>query len=197
MSYLRPSEPLELGFGGLSEEPIQTSVGQILPPEPVSQTKLQIKENKKLTPILQPEKPSQKTEIGKEINKMITEIKLTQKPKSILSAQEPPPSILQVQEVTPSILQATALPSITETLVKGEESLGTPIGEASVIIPAPLQQITKKWDELKAQGLIQGTRFRPNRSPIDGPTLKKQIKAVEPSWEPIPTGRVGGNKKKE
>jgi hypothetical protein len=51
----RPSEPtplsqptVELGFGGLSEEPIQTSVGQILPPEPISQGALEVKETKKL-----------------------------------------------------------------------------------------------------------------------------------------------------
>lgn len=50
----RPSEPtpltqetVELGFGGLSEEPIQTSVGQFLPPEPVSQGALEVKEAKK------------------------------------------------------------------------------------------------------------------------------------------------------
>ena len=50
----RPSEPtpltqptVELGFGGLSDEPIQTSVGQFLPPEPVSQGALEIKETKK------------------------------------------------------------------------------------------------------------------------------------------------------
>ena len=49
-----PSEPtplsqptVELGFGGLSEEPIQTSVGQFLPEEPVSQGALEIKEAKK------------------------------------------------------------------------------------------------------------------------------------------------------
>ena len=50
---------VELGFGGLTEESIQTSVGQILPEEPVSSTVLEVKEKKKkgktiLTPIEPP-----------------------------------------------------------------------------------------------------------------------------------------------
>jgi len=62
----RPIEPtplkqesVELGFGGLSEKPIETSVGQILPEEPISQGALEVKEAKKppktiLAPIPQP-----------------------------------------------------------------------------------------------------------------------------------------------
>jgi len=51
-------ETVELGFGGLSEEPIQTSVGQILPEEPVSQGALEVKESKKpLKTILEPLQP--------------------------------------------------------------------------------------------------------------------------------------------
>ena len=35
---------VEMGFGGLTEEPIQTSVGQFLPPEPVLQNELAVME---------------------------------------------------------------------------------------------------------------------------------------------------------
>lgn len=41
---------LELGFGGLTEEPVQTSVGQFLPPEPVSQEQL-LRKQQQLPPL--------------------------------------------------------------------------------------------------------------------------------------------------
>jgi hypothetical protein len=50
----KPVEPidptLELGFGGLIEESIQTSVGNILPPEPVSQEQL-LRKQQQLPPL--------------------------------------------------------------------------------------------------------------------------------------------------
>ena len=71
------SQPtVELGFGGLTEEPIQTSVGQILPEEPVSSSVLEVKKATK------------------------------KKTKTILSPIVPPPPITQAQEVAPSILEA-------------------------------------------------------------------------------------------
>lgn len=43
-------ETVEMGFGGLTEEPIQTSVGQFLPPEPVSQEQL-LRKQQQLPPL--------------------------------------------------------------------------------------------------------------------------------------------------
>ena len=43
---------LELGFGGLSEQPIQTSVGQFLPPAPVSQEELLRRQQQEAPPTI-------------------------------------------------------------------------------------------------------------------------------------------------
>jgi hypothetical protein len=79
-----------LGFGGLSEPPIQTSVGQILPPEPVSQNKLAVKETKKKTEtILEPVKP----------------------PPPIIATQEPVATILEaIPYVTETLVKGDGIP---------------------------------------------------------------------------------------
>jgi len=81
---------VELGFGGLTEEPIQTSVGQILPPEPVSSTVLEVKEkNKKAKTILSP----------------------IQSTPTILQASEPEATILQAQPyVTETLVKDDGIP---------------------------------------------------------------------------------------
>jgi hypothetical protein len=95
-----PSEPtplsqptVELGFGGLSEEPIQTSVGQILPLAPVSQSVLEVKESKK---------------------KKKTILSPIETPPSITETQETPPSILQAQPyVTETLVKGDEIPEAT------------------------------------------------------------------------------------
>jgi hypothetical protein len=130
-----PSEPFqplsqasdELGFGGLNET-IQTSVGQILPPEPISQGALEVKEEKK------------------------------KKGKTILKPIEPPPAITAQQEIAPSILQdvRAADQYVTEQLVKDEPPGGAPQAEARVVEPKVIrtqsQQVKDLWDQLKAPG---------------------------------------------
>ena len=97
ITQTEPSEPtpltqptIEMGFGGLSEEPIQTSVGQILPPEPVSQNVLEVKKtSKKKKTILSPVEP----------------------PPPITQAQEIAPSILQAQPyVTEQLVKDDGIP---------------------------------------------------------------------------------------
>ncbi len=84
---------LELGFGGLTEEPVQTSVGQFLPPEPVSQNEL-IKK--------------------KSTNKLPSLLKAVEPPPPITQAQETEPLI------TEQLREGDQY--VTETLVKDKPS---------------------------------------------------------------------------
>jgi len=123
------SQPtVELGFGGLSEEPIVTSVGQILPDEPVSSSVLEIKKSSK------------------------------KKSKTILSPIIPPPPLLQARETAPTILEGLqAQPYVTETLVKGNE-IPEAESRVVAKISSPAVQIEQKWQELKNSGLITSKR---------------------------------------
>ena len=127
---------VEMGFGGLTEEPIQTSVGQFLPPEPVSQNELAIKgRNIKLPSLLKPVEP----------------------PPPITEPQVAPPTILEAAEVR------AADQYTTEQLVKDEPSGGAPLAESTVVEPklglsSESKQIELKWQELKDGGLISSKR---------------------------------------
>ena len=97
-------ETIELGFGGLSEEPIQTSVGQFLPPEPVSSTVLEVKTKKKAKTLLTP---------------------LVTIP-SILQAQEVAPSILQGQPyVTETLVKGEEIPEAQVGEIPAEQKTGS------------------------------------------------------------------------
>ena len=115
------SQPtVELGFGGLTEESIQTSVGQILPEEPVSSTVLEVKEKKKkgktiLTPIGPPPQILQAQEVAPSIltgQPYVTETLVKDEPAGGAPQAEATP-ILQIDEVIPGELygidQARAL----------------------------------------------------------------------------------------
>jgi len=138
------SQPLtqataELGFGGLTEEPIQTSVGQFLPPEPVSQNELAIKgKNIKLPSLLKPVEP----------------------PPPITEPQVTAPTLLQG-------VQATEVRApdqyTTEQLVKDEPSGGAPLARAEAFeqpskVESESKQIEAKWQELKDGGFISSKR---------------------------------------
>ena len=162
-----PSEPtplsqptIELGFGGLAEEPIQTNVGQILPPEPISQGALEVKEEKK------------------------------KKTKTILKPIEPPPAITAPQETAPTILQNVRAPDqyVTEQLVKGEPP-GAPLAAAEIIeppsrIPSELIQIEAKWKELQKAGVITSKRTGDSGTRRTKEDLLGEIQSFE-TWEPI------------
>jgi len=134
------SQPtIELGFGGLSEEPIVTSIGQVLPPEPVSQNELAVKRrNVKLPSLLRAVEP----------------------PPPITEAQETAPTILeglQANEVR------AADQYVNEQLVKDEPAGGARLAQAEVIgelskLPSESKQIEAKWQELKDSGLITSKR---------------------------------------
>jgi hypothetical protein len=138
------SQPLtqatvELGFSGLTEEPIQTSVGQLLPPEPVSQNELALKgRNIKLPSLLKPVEP----------------------PPPITEPQVAPPTILQ--GVTASEVRAPDQYT-TEQLVKDEPPGGAPLAQAEAFeqpskIESEAKQIEAKWQELKDGGFISSKR---------------------------------------
>lgn len=177
------SQPtIELGFGGLSES-VQTSVGQFLPPAPVSQNELTVKESKKK---------------GKSILKPI------EPPPSITEEQETTPSILQDVRAADQY--------VTQQLVKDEPPGGAPLAESRVIdptekIPTPLEQVIAKWNELKVQGLItseitsepvkssSGKIYRPKRVLED---LLSEIQYIEgyDNWKPTATSSKPGPKGK-
>jgi hypothetical protein len=166
---------VELGFGGLSEEPIQTSVGQFLPPEPVSQNELAVKETKKK---------------GKTILKPI------EPPPPITEPQETAPSILQEVRAADQY--------VTEQLVKdkGPPPSGIPIADAEVIdpsqrIPSETDQIEAKWNELKKAKIITSKRT------VDGTRRPKEdllseIQFIDgyETWEPIKRPNRPGPKPK-
>lgn len=175
------SQPtVELGFGGLSES-VQTSVGQFLPPAPVSQNELTVKESKKKAKsILKPIEP----------------------PPSITEEQETTPSILQDVRAADQY--------VTQQLVKDEPPGGAPLAESRVIdptekIPTPLKQVIAKWNELKDQGLItseitsepvkssSGSIYRPKRVLED---LLSEIQYIEgyDNWKPTATSTKPGPK---
>jgi len=169
----------ELGFGGLTEEPIHTSVGQFLPPEPVSQNELATKgRNIKLPSLLKPVEP----------------------PPQITEPQETAPTILQG-------VQATEVRApdqyVTEQLVKDEPQGGAPLAEAEVIeskqkIPSQGIQIEAKWDQLKLEkkfpkGMIKGYKGISGSRKLDNELLQ-DILAVsgEEDWKPLePTTKKG------
>ena len=185
-----PSEPtplsqptVELGFGGLSEESLQTSVGQFLPPDPVSQNELIVKESKKK---------------GKSILKPI------EPPPPITEQQETTPSILQDVRAADQY--------VTQQLVKDEPPGGAPLAEARVVessekIPTPLEQVIAKWNELKVQGLItseitsepvksaSGRIYRPKRVLED---LLSEIQFIDgyDNWKPNASSTKPGPKGK-
>ena len=135
-----------MGFGGLNET-IQTSVGQFLPPEPVSQGVLEVKESKKK---------------GKTILKPI------EAPPPITAQQETAPSILQDVRAADQY--------VTEQLVKDEPPSGVPLAESTVIEPqptglTPAQQVEQKWQELKDAKIITLST-----TIIDGITGKRRRK---------------------
>ena len=179
---------VELGFGGLSEEPIQTSVGQILPPEPVSQNDLIIKgRNKKRSSLLKAVEP----------------------PPPITAEQETAPTILEglkANEVR------AADQYTTEQLVKDEPAGGAPLAESrvvesSLLIKTPAEQASDKWEELQLLGgPLEGIdRTKPN--PKGGKALKKStnewLKDIHSTpgnenWEavkPVDRPRPGPKKK--
>jgi len=165
---------VEMGFGGLSEEPIQTSIGQFLPPEPVSQNELTVKEKKKR---------------GKTILKPI------EPPPSITEPQETAPSILQDVRAADQY--------VTEQLVKDKgPPSGIPTADAEVIdpsqrIPSETDQIEAKWNELKKAKLITSKRT------VDGTRRPKEdllseIQFIDgyETWEPIKRPNRPGPKPK-
>jgi hypothetical protein len=166
---------VELGFGGLSEEPIQTSVGQFLPPEPVSQNELTVKETKKK---------------GKTILKPI------EPPPPITEPQETAPSILQEVRAADQYT--------TEQLVKdkGPPPSGIPTADAEVIdpsqrTPSETDQIEAKWNELKKAKIITSKRT------VDGTRRPKEdllseIQFIDgyETWEPIKRPNRPGPKPK-
>jgi hypothetical protein len=165
---------VELGFGGLSEEPIQTSVGQFLPPEPVSQGVLEVKESKKR---------------GKTILKPI------EPPPPITEPQETAPSILQDVRAADQY--------VTEQLVKDEPPGWAPLAEARVVefsgkIPAPLKQVETKWYELEKAGLITADRTYFNGNRKGKTDLLKDINAVSgyEKYKPIEGANKPGPSKK-
>lgn len=175
-----PSEPtpltqptVELGFGGLSEEPIQTSVGQFLPPEPVSQGVLEVKESKK---------------------KGRTILKPIEPPPPITETQETEPSILQNVRAADQY--------VTEQLVKDKgPPSGIPTADAEVVesssIPSELKQIESKWQELKNAGDITSSRTAGGtRRPKED--LLSEIQFIDgyESWEPIKRPNRPGPKPK-
>jgi len=176
-----PSEPtpltqptVELGFGGLSEESLQTSVGQFLPPDPVSQNELTVKESKKK---------------GKSILKPI------EPPPPITEEQETAPSILQDVRAADQY--------VTQQLVKDEPPGGAPLAEARVVessekIPAPLKQVETKWYELEKAGLITADRTYFNGNRKGKEDLLKDINAVSgyEKYKPIEGANKPGPSKK-
>ena len=163
-----------MGFGGLSEEPIQTSVGQFLPPEPVSQGVLEVKESKK---------------------KGRTILKPIEPPPSITETQETEPSILQNVR--------TADQYTTEQLVKDKgPPSGIPTADAELIdpsqrIPSETDQIEAKWNELKKAKIITSKRT------VDGTRRPKEDLLSEinyvlgnETWEPIKRPNRPGPKPK-
>lgn len=173
-----PSDPtpltqptVEMGFGGLSEEPIQTSIGQFLPPEPVSQGVLEVKESKKK---------------GKTILKPI------EPPPPITEPQETEPSILQNVRAADQYT--------TEQLVKDKgPPIGIPVADAEIIdpsqrIPSETDQIEAKWNELKKAKVITSKRTADGtrRTKED---LLSEIQFYE-SWEPIKKPNRPGPKPK-
>ena len=175
-----PSEPtlltqptVELGFGGLSEEPIQTSVGRFLPPEPVSQNELTVKGRKAKLPILKAEEP----------------------PPPITEPQETSHSIFQNFRAADQY--------VTEQLVKDKGSpSGIPTADAEVIdpsqrIPSETDQIEAKWNELKKAKIITSKRT------VDGTRRPKEDLLSEinyvlgnETWEPIKRPNRPGPKPK-
>jgi len=176
-----PSEPtpltqptVELGFGGLSEESLQTSVGQFLPSAPVSQNELIVKESKKK---------------GKSILKPI------EPPPPITEEQETAPSILQDVRAADQY--------VTQQLVKDEPPGGAPLAEARVVessekIPAPLKQVETKWYELEKAGLITADRTYFNGNRKGKEDLLKDINAVSgyEKYKPIEGANKPGPSKK-
>ena len=158
---------VELGFGGLSEEPIQTSVGQVLPPEPVSQNDLIIKgRNKKLPSLLKAVEP----------------------PPPITEPPETAPTILEGLEANEV---RAADQYTTEQLVKDEPAGGAPFAESIVVGPTKTRgvQIEDKWKELSSLGLISSLRTEggqngPRRKVND---LLSEINGISgyESYEPI------------
>jgi hypothetical protein len=149
------SQPtIELGFGGLSEEPIVTSIGKVLPPEPVSQNELAVKKrNIKLPSLLRAVEP----------------------PPPITEAQETAPTILE--GLQPNEVRA-ADQYVNEQLVKDEPAGGAPLAESRIVesnslIKTPAEQAREKWEELQLPGgPLEGIdRTKPN--PKGGKRLHK------------------------
>lgn len=175
-------DTVELGFGGLTEEPVQTSVGQFLPPEPVSQNELVKKKNSR--------KPK-------------TILQAVEPPPPITQPQETTPPI------TDQVRAADQY--ITERLVKDEPPGGAPFAQAEAVetkqkIPSEGEQIEEKWNELKDAGLIKtkrtkgGTR-RPLQPDPDAPknyNLLDEIRSISgyENWEYIKRPNKSGPKKK-
>ena len=175
-------ETVELGFGGLTEEPIQTSVGQILPEEPISQNALTKKKSgRKPKTILETPAP----------------------PPTIIQAQETTPPITDQVRAPDQY--------VTERLVKDEPPGGAPFAQAEVIeskskIPSEGEQIEEKWNELKDAGLIKtkrtkGSTRRPLQPDPDVPknyNLLDEIRSISgyEDFKPIPKPNKPGPKKK-
>ena len=163
----------ELGFGGLNET-IQTNVGQFLPPEPISQGALEVKEEKK------------------------------KKTKTILKPIEPPPAITAQQEIAPSILQNVRAPDqyVSEQLVKDEPPGGAPLAAAEIIeppsrIPSELIQIEAKWKELKDAGIIISARTADGtRRPKEDLLSEINFISGNEAWKPITKPNKPGPKAK-
>jgi hypothetical protein len=164
---------VELGFGGLSEESLQTSVGQFLPPDPVSQNELTVKESKKK---------------GKSILKPI------EPPPPITEEQETAPSILQDVRAADQY--------VTQQLVKDEPSGGAPFAQAEVVdpslsIPSELSQIETKWQELKDSGFITSRRTAGGtRRPKEDLLSEINFVSGNETWEPIKRPNKPGPKPK-
>ena len=175
-----PSEPtplsqptVELGFGGLNEESLQTSVGQFLPPDPVSQNELTVKESKKK---------------GKSILKPI------EPPPPITEQQETTPSILQDVRAADQY--------VTQQLVKDEPPGGAPFAQAEVVdpserIPSETDQIEAKWNELKKAKVITSKRtIDGTRRPKEDLLSEINFVSGNETWEPIKRPNKPGPKPK-
>ena len=169
-------DTVEMGFGGLTEEPIQTSVGQILPEEPISQNALiKKKSSKKLPSILQAPEP----------------------PPPITQTQETAPPITEQVRAADQY--------VTERLVKDEPPGGAPFAQAEAVepkskIPSEGAQIEEKWNELKTAKIIKSSRTlkdetKTRRTKEDLLAEINSISGYE-DFKPIPRPNKPGPKKK-
>lgn len=140
----------ELGFGGLTEEPIQTDIA-FEPPEPEP---YQAEPDK-----LQP-KPKVFVEPSS-VGEFLPIAPVSQTGLSILEAQQPPPPLLAQSAASGDSSKGTSY--VTERLVK--EDIGPPHAEARVLESRTEKtQIKELWDQLIREGKLTASSKIDDRS---------------------------------